>query len=308
LAVADAEQERLILPLVEHAPVVRQVQEEAGQRSIYTACKGHQPLLFSLATTAPAIALLNINSAEALDPILSEERVVTLPLLQALQGSNPTVYKLLARHLGGALPDMYTALLRALSKVARRCLVPASLQQQRQLSRRAAAQQRQRQMSAAAAIAEAVAASGRPPDMWSEDEAMYRTGSFMGFSGQWQPSLLGGSDVRRPLRRYAADAGTSMGTDSSCTKHKRSTIQLVPGLILFWCGKCWKCRGFAIMRDAESPRTAFEVLFTRCQDAPTRFTYDNNCNEHHYCLNREPTFFGRTRFFIDEPHYQVRSG
>lgn len=59
------------------------------------------------------------------------------------------------------------------------------------------------------------------------------------------------------------------------------------------------------MRDAESPRTVFEVLYTRCPNPPVRFTYDNDCNEHHYILNREPEFFANTNFFIDEPHYMV---
>ena len=82
-------------------------------------------------------------------------------------------------------------------------------------------------------------------------------------------------------------------------------MQLVPGILLWWCGCCGICRGFSIMKDAESPRTLFEVLYTRCPEAPQQLTYDNGCNTHQYFLNREPEFFANTTFLIDEAHYQV---
>jgi hypothetical protein len=59
------------------------------------------------------------------------------------------------------------------------------------------------------------------------------------------------------------------------------------------------------MKDAESPRTIFTALYTRCQEAPQRLSYDNGCNTHQYLLNREPGFFANTSFLIDETHYQV---
>lgn len=305
---ADADQEQLILPLVQYHPVITQVEEGGQLRRVFSSCKKHQPILFSLGTSAPAVQLLRISSVQVLAPVIAGQSVVTLQQLEELRLGNPTLHGLLKHHLGTHLPDMYTSLLKGLEAVARRGLVPAARSVQQQLRARSQQQQRLRQQAAGAgpgAVAAVVTASGRLPVQWSQDEAMYRTGCFMGFSQQWSPSELGGSDVIRPLRLYAADTGTSMGTDSTCTKHKRSTIQLAPGIILFWCGKCWKCRGFALMRDAESPRTVFEVLYTRCPNPPVRFTYDNDCNEHHYILNREPEFFANTNFFIDEPHYMV---
>ena len=32
--------------------------------------------------------------------------------------------------------------------------------------------------------------------------------------------------------------------------------------------------------------------------------YDNNCDEHDYCLSREPLWFTVTEFNVDEPHFR----
>ena len=81
------------------------------------------------------------------------------------------------------------------------------------------------------------------------------------------------------------------------------------------------CYGFQIMRVTESPNTAFTILYTRFLEgklkslfaafhsgsfvaipAPQVAIYDNGCNLHNYCLNREPLFFQRTWFMIDRLH------
>ncbi len=144
----------------------------------------------------------------------------------------------------------------------------------------------------------------RDPSSWKEEEAFLRTGTWSGFlQGDWQPSPLGGSDVFRTLRRYAADE-QSYGTQAICTKHKPRTKKLIPGCFLFWCKCCSKCVFFSLMGDAESPRTVFEVLYARRAQPPHTFCLDNGCNLHQYLLNREPAFFETMRVFIDEPHYR----
>ena len=147
--------------------------------------------------------------------------------------------------------------------------------------------------------------AARPPESWSRDEAMDRTGHFgrLGDGGQWRPTQLGGSDVVRPLRRYTQDT-TPAAVKPSCTKHQVSHRTLLPGCMVFWCMKCRVCRHFNVMHRAESPRHVFEVLLTRCPLAPLRFCFDNGCNVYAYFLNREPEFFKRTRMFVDESHFR----
>ncbi len=105
----------------------------------------------------------------------------------------------------------------------------------------------------------------RPPSLWGQEETLGRTGVWCGLPADagWQPSPLGGSHVRRALRLYAADSYRMGGSASDCNKWQRSSMQLIPGYMLVWCACCGFCIMFAIMRDAESPRTVFDLLFTR---------------------------------------------
>ena len=79
------------------------------------------------------------------------------------------------------------------------------------------------------------------------------------------------------------------------------------------------CYGFEVMRVHESPNTPFNVLFTRFPQgtriiiviicnlsiiaAPSTVIYDNACNLHQYCLNREPVYFKHTWFLVDRFHW-----
>lgn len=56
------------------------------------------------------------------------------------------------------------------------------------------------------------------------------------------------------------------------------------------------------MRNAESPRTLFEVLFTRWKRAPKLVAYDNGCHYHAFSLNREPEWAKDTLVGIDALH------
>lgn len=42
--------------------------------------------------------------------------------------------------------------------------------------------------------------------------------------------------------------------------------------------------------------------------APGIVVYDNACNLHTYCLNRDPKFFERTRFLVDRLHWRDHTG
>ncbi len=57
------------------------------------------------------------------------------------------------------------------------------------------------------------------------------------------------------------------------------------------------------MTDSESPRTIFELLYTHCPEAPTRFQFDNGCNIQRCALHREPCFLNFTHFQVDLLHF-----
>ena len=84
---------------------------------------------------------------------------------------------------------------------------------------------------------------------------MLRTCSWGGISTHaWQPTSLGGNDVYRQCRSYAADRQRSRTNVQDCTKHQRSNMCLLPGIMLYWCTTCRKCIFFYVMSQAESPR------------------------------------------------------
>ena len=92
---------------------------------------------------------------------------------------------------------------------------------------------------------------------------MLRTCTWGGLhSQQWQQSVLGGSDVLRQPRRYAADAARAVGQADICTKYQKSTMCLLPGLMLYWCLTCRKCIFFHVMGNAESPRSVSLLLLS----------------------------------------------
>jgi hypothetical protein len=103
-------------------------------------------------------------------------------------------------------------------------------------------------------------------------------------------------------RRYASDK-YSQHTGSACAKHQTRNGRLTPGLFVVFCLDCGRCVGFSVMRHAESPRTPFEVFFTRWQKAPDVVVYDNACNAQQFVLNREPAFFAGTKWLVDGLHW-----
>ncbi len=80
----------------------------------------------------------------------------------------------------------------------------------------------------------------------------------------WRHGETDGQVISYPLpRRYAPDQGTCAENGQSCTKNKNATQGLMPGLLVSHCPKCGSCLGFQIMKDAESPKSVFDVLVTR---------------------------------------------
>ncbi len=103
------------------------------------------------------------------------------------------------------------------------------------------------------------------------------------------------------LCRYSADERTCRLP--CCTKYKNDTKALAPGLFVVHCMKCSGCLGFNIMERHESPRSLFDILYTRWKSPPDVVVYDNGCNAHAYVLKREPAWAANTLFLIDKLHY-----
>ena len=129
----------------------------------------------------------------------------------------------------------------------------------------------------------------------------------MGPDGGWLQSPLGGSNVYRPLHSYLADQhsfGSGVDSAPTCSKAQRSTQLLVPGIMIVWCTCCSRAVLFSLMTNSESPRTIFELLYTHCPEAPSRFQFDNGCNVHRYALHREPSYFKHTQWLVDQLHFR----
>ena len=72
---------------------------------------------------------------------------------------------------------------------------------------------------------------------------------------------------------------------------------------------CKKAVMWSLMANAESPRTLFELLFTRLPEGTKpRITYDNACNTMQYMLNREPEFCRDCELYIDALHFRGHKG
>ena len=77
------------------------------------------------------------------------------------------------------------------------------------------------------------------------------------------------------------------------------------------------------MRFHESPAIPFTILYEHFLEgqpivhraimlyynlAPEVIIYDNSCNLHNYCLNREPDFFRNSQFLVDRFHWRNHTG
>ncbi|KAH3748704.1 hypothetical protein DPMN_183154 [Dreissena polymorpha] len=91
-------------------------------------------------------------------------------------------------------------------------------------------------------------------------------------------------------------------SDSGCRQKGFSHPSLTPGLFTISCvhGICY---GFHIMEDVESPNIPFTIMRTRFNTAPKLVIYDNACNLHKYCLNRDHFFFRDSWCVVDRFHW-----
>ncbi|XP_028418966.1 uncharacterized protein LOC114544566 [Dendronephthya gigantea] len=92
---------------------------------------------------------------------------------------------------------------------------------------------------------------------------------------------------------YAADKYRRR--EDICTKNHPSHSLFLPGLFTIFCPHGINY-GFEVMQTRESPNVPFTIFRTRFQNAPKVIVYDNACNLHSYCLNRDPDYFKKKVF------------
>lgn len=108
-------------------------------------------------------------------------------------------------------------------------------------------------------------------------------------------------EVVRGRGLYSSDKDITRARE--CTKMSRGHPSLLPGIFTLFCNH-GVCYGFEVMKYHESPNVPFTILRSRCKEAPSLVVYDNACNLHQYCINRDPDFFKNTAFRVDALHFK----
>ncbi|KAK4700001.1 hypothetical protein P7C70_g6251, partial [Phenoliferia sp. Uapishka_3] len=80
-----------------------------------------------------------------------------------------------------------------------------------------------------------------------------------------------------------------------------SEARLTGGIMGLWC-KHAICVGFHVIPRAEGRNDVFSAIFTRWKIAPRTLVYDFACALAPYCLSREPAYWAKTLFVIDQLH------
>lgn len=104
------------------------------------------------------------------------------------------------------------------------------------------------------------------------------------------------------IRQRGIYAMDKLKGESICSKKSTRHSSLLPGIFTVFCphGICY---GFEVMECAESPNRPFSLLKSRFEEPPAVIIYDNSCNLHNYCLNRDPSYFANTLFVVDRLHW-----
>ena len=100
------------------------------------------------------------------------------------------------------------------------------------------------------------------------------------------------------MQVYAADRESEQTPCKKCATKSSSNKRV---LLVCICLKCKKVICVANLEN-ESPKSVFQLIYTRFPQPPKFICYDNSCNLSVYCYRREPEWFRRTSFVIDKFH------
>ena len=107
---------------------------------------------------------------------------------------------------------------------------------------------------------------------------------------------------RHGATTYFADRRRTQRASDACRKYFTGHPTLTPGVFTVFC-QHGICYGFEVMTTYESPKVPFNIFLTRFEQAPKVIVYDNACQLHRYCLNREPHWFKDSLFAVDRLHW-----
>lgn len=86
-----------------------------------------------------------------------------------------------------------------------------------------------------------------------------------------------------------------------CERKKPVPRSLAPGIMTMYC-QHGICLGFWLLKDFESPRHVFEVLYDRFEVPPKVVFYDRACQLHTYIQRREPAAYRDMVLRLDTLH------
>ncbi|GIL67120.1 hypothetical protein Vafri_20567 [Volvox africanus] len=241
--------------------------------------------ILELISESPVCAVLPHVIHRDLEQVLSNpSMMLPAPVIKDFEVKAPLLGKfIVGEALAMVLPTPANRLLVHALAVAKKCFIPANISEYK-----CSAQTR----------------VNRPGEPLGEMRSPISAGSMEETvqTGTYFPNR----PVVRSIGRYMADSW-SQGC-RSCTKHPYDTRNLTPGLLVVHCLNCWACLGFHMMPHHESPRTLFDILYTRWAVAPRFVVYDNSCNSQIFFLNREPEWVRDCQFFIDKMHFKGHVG
>ncbi|KAJ7229018.1 hypothetical protein GGX14DRAFT_346881 [Mycena pura] len=99
------------------------------------------------------------------------------------------------------------------------------------------------------------------------------------------------------------EVGGKRGAKCSKFYSQYGERRLTGGIMCVWCTHSI-CYGFHCIPRGEGRNDVFSALITRWETAPKRVIYDFACALGPYCMTREPDFFSKTQFLIDDFHAQ----
>ncbi|KAJ6611690.1 hypothetical protein B0H10DRAFT_1918580 [Mycena sp. CBHHK59/15] len=97
------------------------------------------------------------------------------------------------------------------------------------------------------------------------------------------------------------EVGGKRGAKCSKFYSQYGERRLTGGIMCVWCTHS-VCYGFHCIPRGEGRNDVFSALITRWETPPKRVIYDFACALGPYCMTREPEFFSKTQFLIDDFH------
>lgn len=153
-------------------------------------------------------------------------------------------------------------------------------------------------------------ADAEPVVVEAEAEVEIKSGAVED-EGEWRKtgSVNGGPKIRNRAKypRMQKEGGMERVIESeTCRKYYQSYAKSSGMIGGFWCPH-GMCVGFHFMPTAEGRNDMFAGIYTHWKVAPQVVIYDYACQLAAYCMVREPEYWKKTSFLVDELHARGHS-